>query len=185
MDASVTSVEMTIFDQNGETADSAIVTLPAYAQTHFAFNDFTLGSVLIEPDSQVLVGSAVYYYGNSHGISAAEYNPGSEALGSELSGSFNVYLGMQNWLRLFNTSSDTLSVTLSTLDDANNTITQAYSLAPHGRQDVALNDIVGQDRYGLLTLTTDSAGHLAAGVLRVENSADLSTFNMVCPTPVR
>jgi len=108
-----------------------------------------------------------------------------EPLGKDFSGSFNVYLDMKNWFRLFNVSESSINVSLNTTDTKNRAVNKTYTLPTHGRQDVGLHETLGANRYGPLSLFTDTPGQLAAQVLRVRDTGDGVTFEVTCPTPVR
>ena len=126
---------------------------------------------------QALVGQMVVYQLNidSARLATVENSQALEALGTNLFGSYNLYLGMNNWLRVFNTSEERTSLTVSVADKE-----LSLTLNPHSRRDIAIHEFgLGQNTNGALTLTTQTPGSVASQMLRVR------TDEFITSLPVR
>jgi hypothetical protein len=182
---SANDTRLSLYNHSGTLIRTIVMTLPAKSQRHYVFSELDLGSAIVDPSSSVFIGGAIYYKDGTGAISAAEYSPGVESLGSKHNGSFNVFLGMHNWLRLLNASDQRITVTLNTTAADNTPVAQIHEVAPHGRRDIPIHQLIGSNAYGPVTLTTDNAGELSAQMLRTTISAGGTSIETSCPTTVR
>ena len=148
----------------------------------------SLGSIEIDTESgNLLAATVVYHYDeNDSSISGVEYTPGTEPFGLSLYGSYNLHLGMNNWLRIFNATSNESRVTVhySQREGAADK-TDERSIPPHGRLDLGIHEKVVRDTYGVVKVTTSSPGNLAAHVVRTRNSSSRTGFDFTSATGVR
>jgi hypothetical protein len=101
----------------------------------------------------------------SHALSVDSYEP----FASELSGSFNLYLGMANWLRLANVSGEAQSLVIS-MHTAWGSISRHVELSGYGRVDLPLHDdreySLGPDTYGVISIAGAGPGSCIAQLIR-------------------
>jgi hypothetical protein len=177
------AVSLTWYDQGGSELHSETKTLPAYGQEHLITStvlpDGASGSLVIDGTSPVIAGSASYFYDTSTGeVLSATYVEAAEAFGRVMSGTYNTYLDMTNWLRLINVSGSAQEVTLGY-----GTSSDTISLPGHGRRDLMIPSGTTTDagEYGSFTLQSPIPGVLSSSVVRVRNSADGYDFMSVSP----
>lgn len=107
----------------------------------------TTGTLILSSDAQqALVGQmAVYEHRDDFvELTTVEHSPLSAGIGTDLFGSYNLYLGMSNWLRVFNLSSNKTSLTLKVAGQE-----MAINLAPYARKDLAIHSLnIPVNTYG-------------------------------------
>ncbi|MDD2942505.1 MAG: carboxypeptidase-like regulatory domain-containing protein [bacterium] len=156
---SANPVQLTWYGMNGELLKSETATLPPYAQQHFIPTDVlpegSYGLVRITATSNILAGAASYL------PETAYYQSAHEVFGTIQSGTYNTYLGMDNWLRIVNASSATQMATIS-YGMTNATI----SVPAHGRRDILIPTGSATQNYGSFTLQSTVPGVFTASVVR-------------------
>gem|GEM_PF-6187039 len=158
------------------------------AQRHIIIPTQSLGSIEIGTESGILLAATVVYHYDEEdsSITGVEYTPGTEPFGLSLYGSYNLHLGMNNWLRIFNATSNESRVTVhySQREGAADK-TEERSIQPHGRLDLGIHEKATRDTYGVVEVTTSSPGTLAAHVVRTRSSSVRTGFNFTSATGVR
>jgi len=147
----------------------------------------SLGSVEIDSASgNLLSATVVYHYDeDDSSISGVEYTPGTEPFGLSLYGSYNLNLGMNNWLRIFNATSDESRVTVHYSQRGESPKTDERRIPPHGRLDLGIHEKAARDTYGVVEVITSSPGTLAAHVVRTRDSSTGRSFDFTSATGVR
>ena len=171
------------YSQEGRLQAQDTFTLPPHGQRHLVVPDQELGSVEVRgqvPQSlepaKVVCGTAVYHYESQYGaVDGVEYTQGIEPFGLNLYGSYNLHLGMNNWLRVFNTTDTTATLTVSYTQPSRPQVTYNRTLPPRTRLDLGIHERATRDTYGLVTLTTPTPGTLAAQVVRTRDASAYST----------
>jgi len=112
-----------------------------------------------------------------HEVSAAAYTEALEAFGSIMSGTYNTYLSMTNWLRLINLSNTSSEVTIDY--DGNS---ESLTLPAHARRDITIpTESSALQRYGSFNLNTANAGVISSSVVRTRHHEDNLDFMAICP----
>jgi len=178
-------IDFSWYDQNGTEVSSGQKTLSAYAQEHIIVSD-TLslnetGTLIINSSAPVIAGAAEYYFDPSTAeITSGCYTEASEAFGSTMSGTYNTYLSMTNWLRVTNLSATSQHITVD-YGDASGTLT----LPAHSRHDALIPDdslIVDQNgQYGSFTLNSTASGVISGSVVRTRSLEEKLDFISVSP----
>ncbi|MDD2942349.1 MAG: carboxypeptidase regulatory-like domain-containing protein [bacterium] len=159
-------VELNWYDMNGILLKSETAQLGAYSQQHFIPTDVlpqgSYGSVVITPSDKIIAGAASYLYDNAGSIATAHYLEGREVFGKVLSGTFNTYLDMYNWLRVTNNSaSDQFALVDFGAGD-----TESVYLPAHGRRDLLIPNANTGDSYGSFALKSSFPGTVSASIVR-------------------
>ncbi|MDD2942348.1 MAG: carboxypeptidase-like regulatory domain-containing protein [bacterium] len=162
-------VELAWYDMNGVLLKAETAELAAYSQQHFIPTDVlpegSYGSVVITPSDKIIAGAASYLYDNTGSIATAHYLEGREVFGKVLSGTFNTYLDMYNWLRVTNNS---LSGQFAHVDFGSGDTESVY-LPAHGRRDLLIPNaqVLSVDgSYGSFTISSSVSGILSGSVVR-------------------
>jgi hypothetical protein len=177
------AVSLIWYDQDGNQLRAETRTLPAYRQEHLIVSDIlpegTSGSLLIDASSPVIAGSASYFYHPSSGeVLSATYIEASEAFGRIMSGTYNTYLDMTNWLRVINLSDNAQDVTIDYGDTS-----ASLRLQGHARRDMGIpSDTTSvNSEYGSFKLQSTVSGVLSSSVVRVRSGAEGYDFMSVSP----
>lgn len=189
------SVPVTISfrDKNGSQVFVQTVTLPPFAQRHFYATAYLpsgqIGSARITPDtSNSIIAQSMFYFRNSTGSMLSMYgSQARESIGTDLNGSYNLYLNMDNWLKISNTtnSSVTVTVTVNNPSDSGGSRTftlgafQSNNIALHSDQ--TLNALV--DSYGFVEVSASRSNSIMSELLRRKTASGLTDF--AAPTAVR
>jgi len=157
------------------------------AQRHIVVPATSLGSIEVSSESgKLLIGSVVYHYDEDDAsVAGVEYSPGAEPFGLSLYGSYNLHLGMNNWLRLFNTSAERETLTVRYLRARGSSEQDQYNIPPRGRLDLGIHERAMRNTYGLVEVTTSSPGVIAAQVVRTRSSSSNTGFEFTSATGVR
>jgi hypothetical protein len=175
-------VTLSWYDQDGNELRSELKTLPAYSQEHLLAGDAIsagdAGSVVIDGTGLLLAGAASYYYDTTTGeVTAGGYGEASEAFGSTLSGTYNTYLDMTNWLRVVNLSGLAQYVVLDY-----GATTDSLSLPGNGRRDVLIPpDVISRGNYGAFELNAQVSGVLSGSVVRMKRHENSYDYMVVSP----
>lgn len=164
-------VQLTWYDMNGELLKSETATLPPYAQQHYIPTDVlpegSYGSVRITATSNIIAGVASYL------PETAYYQSAREIFGTIQSGTYNTYLGMDNWLRIVNSAATTQMATINY-----GTTNETISVPTHGRRDILIPAGSETQNYTSFTLQSTVPGVFTASVVRsrvVDGAVDFQT----------
>ena len=152
-------IALEYFDADGRNVESRHIDLGGHEQQHLLSGIPTnipfSGSVHVQPSraASLLAGSATYYYGSGlTTLLSAEYSTALTRVTPRRTGSFNLYLGMANWLRVVNTSSSMFTVMLNLDCGLSSERVIPLTVPAQGRLDFGLHE---RDRFGL---SADSYG---------------------------
>ena len=109
-----------------------------------------------------------------------------EALGSIFNGSYNLYLGMENWLSLSNTSAQWVVTTIQTIGPGGGSL-HNFAIPPSNTMVLPIHS-AGQfntqaDSYGFIRVTPDRANSIIADLMRFRRPT--AEFDFAFPTAVR
>lgn len=192
--ASSVGVTVTFFDSVG-TATTQSHTLPARGQVHLEADASILdpgerGFVTITPNqpNSVIAQSMSYFRDQTTGSIRAMFGIGSrEALGTKNNGSYNLFLGMENWLTISNVTATGVTVTLETQGPAGNGSSVFYVDA-HKTYSLPIHDgslyTTQPDSYGFVRVSPATPRSIITDLLRVRNMPDTS-IDFAFPTEVR
>ncbi|MCB0324663.1 MAG: hypothetical protein KDD69_13870 [Bdellovibrionales bacterium] len=187
-------VEAVFLSDDGTLLEQQSVILKAHEQRHFDAASLLRaagiqgGYVSLSSDRpEALIAQGMNYYrGRDERISAMYGSQAMEPLSVELAGSYNLFLGMENWLTVLNTAS--VPTTATVLVRRHSSISEiTVKLPANGAARIpifataALNAAPGT--YGLLTVRAELPGSLAAELLRLRDSSQ--QVDLAMPTAVR
>jgi uncharacterized protein YcfL len=181
-------MKLTWHDQNGVELGTLLAPIGPKATVHIPLMNqlpegFS-GSLRMEADnaSALVAQSIVYQYdqGYQEVLEAQQVVPIS-SFATKLSTSFNLYLGMANWLRLINLSDSSVEVVLNYSAEYG----QTYTLKAHARTDIAVHELpLSADSYGALTLEVNRAAGLGGELVRARQDS-AGKFEMLTTIPLR
>lgn len=148
------------------------------------------GTVTITPKvrNSVIAQSMYYFRDWEEGKMLSMYGvQAREALGSKLVGTYNLFLGMTNVLRIMNPTSRTVTLDL-TINHYNPPTRFIGEVPPHGLVDYWLHqtDYYGTavDSYGVVSIETAEPGQLLAQMLRTRIIPGEDEVDFASPTDV-
>lgn len=170
-------VTVKMYGNNGTLLASIPDTLQPYAQKHYDASAVLPpgGSGLVRVEAAnggALLGQSMYYFIKSNGRIASMY--GSTLRSSYtnvIQGSWNLYLNMSNWLRIFNIRDVSTPVTLRIPRPAGGVTVKNYTIPPKSGMDLGLHEtyLYGTqiDAYGPLEIETPTDGAVFTEMLRL------------------
>ena len=190
--ASDVSVSVVLYDSAGTELDSSTVTLAPYSQQHIlgSQNLASGDSGYAKVDSSVansLIAQAMYYYKNvDQGIDSMYGLPAKESIGSSLAGSYNLFLEMDNWLRITNTSSSNTDISV-TVTSPISSKTGVATMSPNTSLMVNIHDSTIFDAqantYGLVEVSAAAGKSIITQLVRIKQ--DTSAMQFGFPTAIR
>ncbi|HMO18837.1 MAG TPA: M66 family metalloprotease [Oligoflexia bacterium] len=194
LNARNTTVPVTVnfYYDNGLSAQKSY-SLQPFSQTHIAIDDTILfenerGYASINPSgSHSIVAQSMSYHRDSSGSIEGMFGITSrQALGNSFTGSFNLYLGMDNWLALSNTSNSSLSVAISSSSISGNGST-TISIPAQGTRSINVKStsslLANANTYGSLRILPERQNSLSADLVRIRPEGNGVDFAF--PTEVR
>lgn len=189
-----TAVTIEFFDNSGTLLSGESFILPPFAQRHFNAGAFlgsnASGSVRVTPSARsAVVGQSMFYFRDAAGRITTMYGtPLRESFGDELIGSYNLFLGMYNWLKLTNLASTETTVSLTIVTPTLEQHETTWVLPPLGGVDLGLHELeafgTAAGTYGLVRARGFVPGAVSSELLRVHPLPD-GTFDFAVPTSVR
>ena len=160
---------LNFFNAEGQLIESVDALLPANGQSHYNASALLevgqVGFVSIEPTvANSVLAQSMYYFKEANGSVTAIY--GSQARkGSrcQQSGSYNLFLGMENWLNVANTSHKEIEVKV-TVNSSSGAIERLITIPARGTASLAIHNV---NDFGAMPDTY--------GTLSVENTSGAST----------
>jgi|GEM_PF-143072 len=157
------NVALSFYNNRGGLVGQQTVLLNAHAQQHINAGALVpngdTGSVRIVPSvPNSVIGQAMYYYRHpqSGGITGMYGTQIRESLGADVSGSYNLFIQMYNWLRLTNLRGSETSITLTVYTSAGIPTQRTIVLPANGGTDLGLHEtsVYGTrlDDYGVVRL---------------------------------
>ena len=191
-----TTVTVEFYRNDGTLMAEEEVSLVADGQRHFNVNsrigDNQTGFARIVPtdDNSVLAQSMVYIRNPVGGSVLGMYgSQAREVLGSNVKGSYNLFLGMQNWLKLLNPTASQVSSDLTLRHPDGSTTEQRLTIPARGSVDLGLHDQSSfetqSDTFGVVEVEVDDAGSLLAELLRLTTDSATGLVDFAAPTEVR
>ncbi|MCB0344025.1 MAG: hypothetical protein KDD66_02865 [Bdellovibrionales bacterium] len=192
--ASATSVTIEWYDSDGSLKLTQFINLDPHAQLHFQADGTILdsgerGHVRITPTvaNSIIAQSMLYYRSSSGSIQAMSGVQAKEALGSEYSGSYNLWLNMENYLTISNILNQTVVVRIDSAGSDSSTGTAFVTLAPYETTSIPVHSTAelntSPDTYGSLLLTPDAIRSLIVDTHRLRYES--SNLDFAFPTTVR
>lgn len=178
--AAPAEVVVEFFDWSGVVTRTENAELPGYGQKHLFANDAlaagSIGSVRLTPAQGSIISQSMFYFPDGNGSVAGAYGSLARASAPDLQhGSYNLFLGMQNWLKLTNITGDAQTVTLKLALPSGAQSVSYRTLAAHDSLDLGLHefDAYGTlpDTYGMITVETSRSGALLSELLRLRPAA--------------
>ncbi|MCB0323093.1 MAG: S8 family serine peptidase [Bdellovibrionales bacterium] len=183
--------ELTFWSNDGVALRNEQIELAPHAQQHFDASALLeagqSGMVSVNPQvPNSIVTQSMFYFRDSNGRIEAMYgSQAREAAIGKLAGSFNLYLGMQNWLRVANPSSNPITIRIA-VNNPTGTIEQSVTLSGHASKTIAIHGTEFQtlaDTYGRVVLSSTGNAGLLAELLRLRTVGTIVDF--AAPTEVR
>ena len=173
-------VELTFYSSIGLILGEEALTLSPHSQKHVFANSFLepgqTGSVKIttsSPNDLYMVNGMNYYRDSSNTVQAM-YNFQSKQAQSFWQGSYNTFLGQQNWIRLINTSPHVMWVDFLLMGPPGVAPSEIYFVPALGTLDLEVKSIfpasgrtVQSNNYGLIYMQASNLTELVATTLRV------------------
>ncbi|MCB0360432.1 MAG: hypothetical protein KDD44_12375, partial [Bdellovibrionales bacterium] len=183
------TARMRFYNQAGALVSDASQSIASHAQAHVNANQFipagSVGHVAISSTAVGALASAsmFYFYAPAGAISAMYGSQPKQTIDSSQLGSYNLFLGMYNFLKLFNPSDAAVNGTIAVHSGASvREIT--FSLPARAAADFGLHETANYgtspDSYGLVAV---DGAPVVAEVLRLRPSPT-SGFDFAFPTPV-
>jgi trypsin len=185
-------VRVNIYNVSGSLVNSQTLSIPAHGQTHLNVNqilgDQALGSAtLVSLSGQPMTAESMFYYRATSGSISSMYGSQSRAaVGTAATGSYNLYLGMSNYLKLVNPNSSATSANLTITSSAASGSSRTVNLAAFETKELSLHDTstygTASDSYGSVVVTPTSPSlPLVHEVLRLRTDTS-SQVEFTAPT---
>ncbi|MCB0344298.1 MAG: carboxypeptidase regulatory-like domain-containing protein [Bdellovibrionales bacterium] len=172
-------VTVKMFGNNGVLLATIPDTLQPHAQKHYDASSVLPpgGSGLVRVEAAnggALLGQSMYYFIKSNGRIASMYgSPLRSSYTNKIQGSWNLYLNMSNWLRIFNIRNVATPVTLRIPNQFGGMTVKNYTLAPRSGIDLGLHETYNYgtqlNAYGPLEIETPTDGAVFTEMLRLRN----------------
>ena len=148
------------------------------ATTSLGENESGIASIT-SGSTAVIAKSVAYFYRPDGHVASAYATNARELLGSSGRSEFNTFLSQLNWLRLFNVSSNVVTVTITGYNQ-DGSLRGSFNiqlLATSGI-DINLNSALSldSDRIGTIALSTSEANAVLGNVLRIRANSDATHF---------
>ncbi|MCL4134016.1 UNVERIFIED_CONTAM: hypothetical protein GTU68_065614 [Idotea baltica] len=170
-------IEVVIYNAAGNTVHTQTVSLDARAQQHINVTNFlgegALGQAIIKPAKfNRAIAQAMFYFRNtlSGSITAMYGSQASVATASDVTGAFNLFLNMENYLKVSNPSSGAVNVNfvVSSLFSSGSNFSR--SIPANGSIELNLHDTITfgtqADSYGTVSVNPNSDA-IRSEILRV------------------
>ena len=190
-----TNVDINFFSNSGSPLLTRRIALAPHAQQHFDAASLLppggSGNVRVSPSrNDSLLGQSMFYFRNSSSgtIQAMYGSPLRESRKSEVLGSFNLFLGMYNWLRVTNTTAARQTFTLTVYPPGKTPTVKLLTLAPNSGRDLGLHDFAAfrtePDTFGVISIESASEDAVLAELLRIRQTAG-GQIDFAAPIPLR
>jgi len=190
-----TDVHVEFYRNDGTRILPEVPDLGSHAQEHVDVNrwlgDSQTGFARIVPDdpTSIIAQSMVYIRDSSTGSINAMYgSQAREALSSDLYGSYNLFLEMNNWLKLLNPTAADVNVTL-TVNSSGGSNVSSVPVPARGSRDLNLRDSTtygtDADTYGVVEINLSQPGDIMVELLRIRTDATTGGVDFAAPTEVR
>jgi hypothetical protein len=146
------------------------------------------GALEIESDTpESIIASSMFYFRDGLGRIEAMYGTqGGETVGGVRWGSWNLFLQMSNWLRLFNTSSTADTVRITVYNGTSVVYDGTAGIGAYSGFDLGLHEVArygtATNNYGLVRIEADG---IMSQLLRLRSAQGVGTYDFAAPTQVR
>jgi hypothetical protein len=170
-------VWLSVFDDRGSLLSRENITLAPYAQSHVnaaaALPINSSGSLLLEPVEGLSIVATKFLYSQNEALEVNVFSASAvQPFGKKDVGSFNLYLGMANWLRVLNAANDSQTIVVRMHNKTGTEQLLSFNLPSHGRRDLDLHAMQAfidkSDSYGAISVEAETPGAIVAELLRVE-----------------
>lgn len=186
-------VHVRFLNTQGELLDQQQQVFPPFGQHHFnATRLLQAGesgiAVVSSSAPNSLISQSMFYFRNAYtgSIDAMYGSQAREALSRVVFGSYNLFLDMENWLKVVNTSASEkqIQILVHSQDTTSETL---LDLAPHGSAILPIHDTAqfhtAADTYGTIEARITDGAYIFAELLRIRPYQDKIDF--AAPTVVR
>jgi len=167
---SANNVAVTVFNANGTPVGSQTMSLAARSQVHINVNgvlgDQALGYARVATQSGLpVVAESMFYYRDSGtgSITAMYGSQADTSLQSSKRGSYNLFLGMENYLKLTNTTDATESFDVTVMSPSSSGSSRTVQLGANTTVELPLHSgaVYGTvpDSYGNVVITPSSGSY--------------------------
>lgn len=180
--------------QSGEIVGPIGGVLQPFSQEHFNVNALIgsneVGYAELKPlgSGKLLAQSMVYIRDAAGRISAMYGSQAREALLADLNGSYNLFLGMYNWLKITNPADSALSGTLTLYTPAG-VVNRSFEVPARGSRDLGLHETTtygtAVNSYGPFVLTFPAGRKVQSELLRLRIDPSTGAVDFAAPTAVR
>ncbi len=171
----VVPAKLEFYAASGALKSSQDVFFPPFGQIHFLASQFlaageTGSARLVPATKNSLVMQSMFYFRDAAGSIVSMYgSQSSEAFGPQYTGTYNLYLGMENFLYVSNTTGTPVTPLVTVFGQAGPH--QIYvPLAPHETKVFDLHNYAAfktaPDTYGVVTVTAEAKGAVIAEIVR-------------------
>ena len=189
--SSTTLVNLQVYDTNGNASGAASeVYIAPYSQYHFnASQKLDSGAsgilkVTSSSSDSILINSLFYFFTPARSIAAMYGIKTLESSSGYASGSYNLFLGMGNFLKIANPTSVSRDITLRVYRSTSLLAENSYTIAPLATLELPMHEAsrfnTESNTYGLLEVVGEG---VSSHVLRIR--PDGSSVNFIFPTQVR
>ena len=186
-------VTITFRNESGLKLSEQTLRLASNGQVHLnasaLLESGEIGIATIEPESRnSIIAQSMFYHRDpiSGAVSAMYGKHAFESMGQTLVGSYNLYLGMENWLRLTNTTGSEIEVRLS-VNRSDGSVYQSFNIPAYGSTNLAIHDNSSYgtvlESYGVVIAQSSVKSSLVAELLRVRYQGPFLDF--ATPTQLR
>jgi hypothetical protein len=184
--------QVVAYDNNGDEAYSALYKLAARSGTHIDASSLVPGGlsgalrVSSDVENALSIQSMFYFRDSSGHVEAMYGTQGGETIGGTRWGSWNLFLGMSNWLRLFNVSPSDDTVQLTVYNGNQTVYDDTLSIGALSGFDRGLHEVdvygTNLNNYGLVKVTAPT---VMTQLLRLKPVSGTAQVDFTAPTPVR
>jgi len=187
-------VSLKFVDSEGFPLAESTTLFPPLSQRHFPtlglLDEELNGYVAITPNKpDSIVAQSVFYHRSyrNRSIETAYASPAREPFGRTMYTTYNMFLGMQNMMRVMNLGSSEVTVTY-TLSGPKKTVSPPIDVAPQHSLSWQLNPSnfsSGEvNSYGIVTVESSIAGAIASEIVRIKQLTS-GKYEFAIDTPAK
>lgn len=194
--ANILNVEVqatvTFYNPYGVAVSSSTVTLPGNSQHHFYVSSNLLygevGYAVVKGNKdKALIAQSMFYFRDLYGSMTSMY--GSQARKAQATagtGSYNLFLGMENYLKISNTTANTTTATVQ-VNLADSSTVNTYTLPPASTVSLPIHYAATYgttaDTYGFVQVRSSNSAKLLSELVRARSIS--GNFDFAAPTSIR
>ena len=190
------NVDLSFYDNHGMLKNQQTVSLGAFAQQHIHAASYldemhNSGTVTISPSvANSVVGTSMFYFRDDSGSIEAMYgSPVRETFGRMQFGSYNLFIGMNSWLKLANVSGRIITAIVRVYSSEAGLLKEmTVPLDVNGGVELAIHDAsqfnTTINTYGVIEIETAGSEEVFSEVLRLRPT-ESGDVDFAAPTSVR